>query len=184
LDSSIVQGAFSVAPCQTLISRFAYFASLMARVCVREQGRGGCGGGGRVRRLWEAQLEGLPSQPDAGQLRLVRRVPRHSAHALGRGQLPSRASTGALAAHRTREPACTGLSPPPGGLGCRLRREGSRGRSTSRCWSGCGATSARGSTWAALCPLRMRGACACPASLRCTSSTRAPAPPHACAVRA
>jgi hypothetical protein len=28
LDSSIIQGPFSVAPCQTLVSRFATFASL------------------------------------------------------------------------------------------------------------------------------------------------------------
>jgi hypothetical protein len=31
LDSSIVQGAFSVAPCQTLISRFATFSSSQGR---------------------------------------------------------------------------------------------------------------------------------------------------------
>jgi hypothetical protein len=45
LDSSIIQGPFSVAPCQTLVSRFATFPSPYC-MCVCMGGVEGVGGGG------------------------------------------------------------------------------------------------------------------------------------------
>jgi hypothetical protein len=64
LDSSIVQGPFSVAPCQTLISRFATFASpyvvevgaVREATAPREDARDGVGG----RRLPRLVLPEVP----------------------------------------------------------------------------------------------------------------------------
>jgi hypothetical protein len=58
LDLSIIQGPFSVAPCQTLISRFATFASLYSTYSAAR---------GRVlilQRVCVAGAHGSPSTPD------------------------------------------------------------------------------------------------------------------------
>jgi hypothetical protein len=60
LDLSIVQGPFSVAPCQTLISRFATFAS---------QYGGGGGGGGAAWDHGTTRLQ-APQHPDGAGVEL------------------------------------------------------------------------------------------------------------------